>query len=281
MTDFLDFFAHVPSSYRAILLIGGIIIFWVLEGVIPLFKFKYNKVQHAGVNLFLTATTMVVGFAFASLLLKTSDYVAQSAFGLMYLIDMPLGLQVIVGLLLLDFIGAYLVHLVEHKVKWMWRFHLVHHTDTTIDVTSGLRHHPGETVFRMAFTIMAVAIVGAPMSIVMLYQSLSVLFAHFNHSNIPLLGKWDKIFSWVIVSPNMHKVHHHYQQPLTDSNYGNIFSLWDRLFGTFVYVEDMSQVKYGIDTHMKPEENNKLSNLLAIPFQKYREPLDYSEGKWE
>jgi len=277
MEDLIAFFTEVPSWFRATLLIGGLIVFWIMEGLIPLFKFQYSKTQHAFINLFLTLTTMVVGLGMASLMLVASDYTYENQLGLLHIISMPLWLQVLVGVLLMDCIGAYLVHLVEHKIKWMWKFHLVHHTDTHIDVTSGLRHHPGETVFRICFTIIAIMIIGAPIGIVMLYQSLSVLFAHLTHTNVSLFGKLDKVVSYVLVTPNMHKVHHHYKQPLTDTNYGNIFSFWDRMFGTFIYVEDISQLTYGIDTHMKPEENSQVGNLLKIPFQKYRSPIDYSD----
>ena len=253
-------------------MIGGIVLFWMAEGILPLFKFEYRKVRHAGLNLFFTLTTAIIGFGMASLLLMASDFVAANEFGLLYLVEMPLWAQVIVGVLLLDCIGAYLIHFVEHKVKWMWKFHVVHHSDTTVDVTTGLRHHPGETVFRITFTIAAVIIVGAPIGIVMIYQSLSVLFAHLTHANLIVPPKLDKALSYVFVTPNMHKVHHHYQQPLTDTNFGNIFSVWDRLFGTFAYVDDLQELKYGIDTHMDPAENDRLGNLLSIPFQEYRQP---------
>lgn len=272
MEDLIAFFTDVPMWFRATILIGGLVVFWMLEGLLPLFDFKYHKIKHAGINLFFTLTTMIIGFGMAGVLLLASDTVSAHQFGLLYVIDMPLWLQVLVGVLLLDLIGAYFIHWVEHKVKWMWKFHLVHHTDTTIDVTSGLRHHPGETVFRITFTIVAVIAIGAPIGTVMLYQSLSILFAHLTHANSSLFGKWDKAMSYLLVTPNMHKVHHHYTQPWTDTNFGNIFSIWDRLFGTFQYVDNMAEVKYGIDTHMKPEENAKLGNLLAIPFQKYRVP---------
>ena len=119
---------------------------------------------------------------------------------------------------------------------------------------------------------MAVILVGAPIGIVMLYQSLSVLFAHITHANINIPKGLDKALSFIFVTPNMHKVHHHYTQPLTDTNYGNIFSIWDRIFGTFAAVEDTASLKYGIDTHMDPKENDRLSNLLSIPFQQYRTP---------
>ena len=278
MEDLIVFFENVPTWFRASILMGGIVLFWVAEGLLPLFSFQYKKFRHAGINLFFTMCTAIIGFGLAGVLLAASNFVAQNQIGLIYLIEMPLWAQIIVGLLLLDMIGAYLVHFIEHKVKWMWKFHLVHHSDTTVDVTTGLRHHPGETVFRIGFTIAAVIVVGAPIGIVMLYQSLSVLFAHITHANISVPKKLDYVLSYIFVTPNMHKVHHHYTQPLTDTNFGNIFSVWDRIFGTFAYVENTSELTYGIDTHMKAEENDKLNNLLAIPFQKYRPPVGSKFG---
>jgi len=272
MDWFFAFFEDIPTSFRATILIGGLVFFWIIEGTIPLFSFQYNKYKHAGLNLFFTLTTMIIGFGLAGVLLGASDYASSREIGILYLIPMPLWAQVLVGLLLLDLIGAYLIHWLEHQVKWMWKFHLVHHSDTTVDVTTGLRHHPGETVFRISFTILAVFAIGAPMAIIMLYQSLSVLFAHITHANINMPKTLDRILSRVLVTPNMHKVHHHYTQPLTDTNYGNIFSIWDRIFGTFAQVEETVKLKYGIDTHMAPDENGRLGNLLAVPFQNYRAP---------
>ena len=275
----VSFFSDIPTVFRALILIGGVVVFWVMEGVIPLFSFQYKKVGHAGLNLFFTLTTAIIGFGLAAILLLTSDFVSNNQFGLIYLVELPIWAQLIVGLLLLDLIGAYSAHLIEHKVKWMWKFHLVHHSDKNIDVTSGLRHHPGETLIRIGFTLIAVLIVGAPMWLIMIYQSLSVLFAHITHANINLPKRLDRAFSYVFVTPLMHKVHHHYQRPLTDTNFGNIFSIWDRLFGTFAQVEDTKSIIYGVDTHMNPDENERLGNLLGIPFQAYREsdefkPLD-------
>ncbi len=272
MEDLILFFEDVPRWFRALVLVGGITFFWIIEGIVPLFRMQYKKVRHAGINLFFTVCTAIIAFGLAGVLLMASDFVAENKFGLLHLIEMPLWLQVVVGLLLLDLIGAYFIHWTEHKVKWMWKFHLVHHSDTTVDVTTGLRHHPGETVFRIGFTILAVMIVGAPIGIIMLYQTLSGLFAHITHANINLPKGLDKALSYLFITPLMHKVHHHYTQPLTDTNYGNIFSIWDRIFGTFASVEDMKELKYGIDTHMAADENDRLSNLLAIPFQSYRTP---------
>ncbi|MFN1834739.1 sterol desaturase family protein [Balneola sp. MJW-20] len=281
MEQIIAFFEDIPTTFRASILIGGIFLFWIMEGVIPLFEFQYKKVRHAALNLFFTLCTAIIGFGLAGVLYFVSTWASKNEIGLLYLVEMPLWAQVILGVLFLDLIGAYFAHWTEHKVKWMWKFHLVHHSDTTVDVTTGLRHHPGETVIRISFTILAVALTGAGIGIVMLYQSLSVLFAHLTHANIEMPKKVDRALSWIFITPLMHKVHHHYTQPLTDTNYGNIFAIWDRVFGTFAEVEDTRSLRYGIDTHMESEENDRLSNLLKIPFQAYRPPVGSKFGEDE
>lgn len=278
MESLVEFFNDVPTSFRAGILVGGIFLFWILEGVFPLFQFGYKKVHHAAKNLILNGFFLLIGLAFAGLLVWSSDYVTANEFGVLQWVTMPLWLQAIVGILLLDFFGAYLIHWIEHKVRFLWKFHLVHHSDTNVDVTTGLRHHPGEAVFRMVFTILGVIMVGAPIWIIFLYQSISALFAHLTHANINMPKKVDRALSYVFITPLMHKVHHHYTQPLTDTNYGNIFAIWDRLFGTFAQVDDTHGLKYGIDTHMDPEENDRLGNLLKIPFQPYRPPTGSKFG---
>lgn len=274
MNDIIHYFESIPSLHRALILAGGIAIFWLIESAIPFFKFQYNKWQHAGINIFFTITTIIVNFALAFILLKTADYTTIKEFGILnWLPKMNPIAFTVVGILLLDFIGAYLAHFTEHKVKLLWRFHLIHHSDTYIDTTSGNRHHPGESVIRFVFTTLGVLIVGSPMWMVFMYQTLSVVATQFTHANICLPKKLDKIMSYLLVSPDMHKIHHHYKLPYTDSNYGNIFSIWDRIFGTFSYME-RETIIYGVDTHMDPNENNKLVSLLKIPFQKTRIPQE-------
>ena len=270
MTELVNFFSDVPLSFRTSILLGGIVFFWILEGMIPLYSFRYKKINHAFLNLFFTTTTAIIGFGFAFLLLKSTLYVGNEQIGFIHIFNLPTWADVIISLLLLDLIGAYLVHFIQHKVPWMWKFHLVHHSDMNVDVTTGLRHHPGETVFRIIFTIIGVFVSGASIGMVMLYQSLSVLFAHITHANINIPKKIDSIISYVLVTPNMHKIHHHYEMPLTDSNYGNIFSIWDRLFNTFSFINKQKSVVYGIDTYMDKSENNNLGTLLSIPFKKLK-----------
>ncbi|PWB20841.1 sterol desaturase family protein [Flavobacterium sp. HTF] len=270
MDEIIAYFSTIPSSHRSLILVGGITFFWLIENTFPLFQMKYKKWGHAGINFFFTLTTIIVNFILAFILIKTAGWTTKNQFGILnWLPEIPVWLYTIIGLLLLDLIGAYLAHLVEHKVKFLWRFHIIHHTDTWIDTTSANRHHPGESVIRFAFTTLGVLVIGSPMWMVFLYQSLSVVASQFNHANISLPDKLDVFLSYFIVSPNMHKVHHHYVLPYTDSNYGNIFSVWDRLFGTFTTLPK-EELIYGVDTHMLPEENNKLKNLLNIPFQKSR-----------
>lgn len=274
MTEITHYFDTIPSSHRALILAGGIALFWMIESAVPFFKFKYNKWQHAGINIFFTITTIIINFTLAFILLKTADYITQNNFGILnWLPKMNNWTYALVGLLLMDFIGAYLAHYTEHKVKLLWRFHLIHHSDTYIDTTSGNRHHPGESVIRFVFTTLGVLIVGSPMWLVFMYQTLSVVATQVTHANICLPKKIDKLMSLILVSPDMHKIHHHYKLPYTDSNYGNIFSIWDRIFGTFSYTE-RETIIYGIDTHMMPEENNNLLSLLKIPFQETRSPQE-------
>ena len=112
------YFETIPSLHRALLLAGGITSFWLVEFAVPLFNFKYNKLKHAGLNFFFTFTTIVINFAFALIMVKASDYVVANGWGLLQFVKMPLLFELIIGLMLLDLIGAYLVHMIEHKVKF-------------------------------------------------------------------------------------------------------------------------------------------------------------------
>ncbi len=259
-----QYFAFIPSSHRALILAGGIAFFWIIEGGMPLIRFGYNKWKHAGINLFFTLTTIIINFAFATLIVRASDWAVANQIGLLPLARLTGWGQLIVGLLLLDLVGAYFIHWVEHKIKVLWKFHMVHHADTMVDTTTANRHHPGESVFRAIFTLVGVLICGAPMWLVMIYQSFSALLSQFNHANIRLPKGLDQAISWLIVSPNMHKIHHHVERPQTDSNYGNIFSIWDRLFGTF-NATPIEQIRYGLDV-LPDETTGNLRYQLGLPF---------------
>ncbi|HLO54830.1 MAG TPA: sterol desaturase family protein [Saprospiraceae bacterium] len=276
MDTIIDYFSDIPSLHRTIILVGGLTIFWLIESAIPLFKFNYRKWEHAKVNIFFTVTTIVVNFSMAFILVKTSDYVTFHKIGLLHVLDLPIWAFMIIGILLMDLIGSWFIHWLEHKVKWMWKFHLIHHTDQQIDTTSANRHHPGESVFRFVFTTLAVILIGAPMWIVFMYQTMSVVLTQFNHSNVQM-PKWlDNTIGLLFCTPNIHRIHHHYRQPYTDTNYGNIFSIWDRIFGTYVMI-DNSKLVYGVDTHMDAKEVTNITTILKMPFMPYREAISYDK----
>ncbi len=280
MQAIIDYFSTIPSLHRTMLLVGGLTFFWILESAFPLFRFEYKKWSHAWVNVFFTLTTIIVNFSLAFLLVRVSDHFSAEKWGLLHLVEMPDWLFCILGLLILDLVGAYTIHFLEHKVKWMWQFHLVHHTDQHIDTTSANRHHPGESVLRFVFTLLAIILSGAPMWLVMIYQSLSVVLTQFNHSNIQINSRLDQLLGFIFCTPNIHRVHHHYRQPLTDSNYGNIFSFWDRIFGTFTTADNMA-LQYGLDTYPDPQEVSSIGAILKMPFQAYRTPISYEDKKSE
>lgn len=272
METLLNYFENIPSPHRAMIVVGGLTFFWLLEGAVPLFKFKYKKWKHAVPNIFFTITTIAINFVLAFLLLKSADWVMANEFGILnWLPEMPMWLYIILGVFFMDFFGAYVPHLVEHKVAPLWMIHLVHHSDHSVDTTTANRHHPLESVIRFTFTLLGVVVIGAPMGIVMLYQSMSLIATQFSHANIKLPRKVDKALSYFLVSPDMHKVHHHYMLPYTDSNYGNIFSVWDRLLGTYMEL-DRDKIIYGVDVFPDEKENGSIKGLLRQPFQKYKRP---------
>ena len=272
MEQIISYFDNISSLHRSLILIGGISLFWFLEGFIPLFKFNYKKWLHAIPNIFFTLTTVLINFFLAFILLKTSDWTIHNNFGFLnWIPETPLWAQVLLGVVFLDFIGAYLPHYVEHQIKPLWMVHLVHHSDHKVDTTTANRHHPLESIVRFSFTLLGVFLLGTSVGIIMLYQAMSVIASQFNHANIRLPKKFDLIMSYLFVSPDMHKTHHHYRLPYTDKNYGNIFSIWDRLLGTFASF-DRDQLIYGVDVFPNEKKNSRISYLLKQPFEKYQKP---------
>ena len=279
MQTIIEYFETIPSSHRTLLLISGLSFFWILENNVSLFRFKYNKWKHAIPNLFFTLTTIIINFLLAFLLLNISDIVASNKFGLLnWLPILPNWINVFLGILFLDLIGAYLPHWLEHKIKPLWMIHLVHHSDHHVDTTTANRHHPLESLIRFTFTLIGVLITGANIGIVMLYQSISLISTQFNHANIKLPKRVDLFLSYFFVSPDMHKTHHHYRLPFTDSNFGNIFSIWDRLFGTYKAFS-REKLVYGVDVFFDENANGKIETLLKQPFQPYSKPTFSPESK--
>ncbi len=254
---------------RLAILSGGLLLLWLIEGAIPLIvmRYKKNKLRHAVVNLSFTVIHLIIHTGLAVFIVLLCDWCRNNQFGLVYWFNLSLLWNIVVCFFVLDFCGGWLAHIVEHKVKFLWRFHIVHHADNNVDVTTGLRHHPIESVVRGLFIFLGIFISGAPIYSVMIFETLLVLDTAFTHANISLPTRLDKIISYVFVSPNMHKVHHHWKQPYTDSNYGSILSIWDRLFGTFEKLEP-KDIRYGLDRYYPNEKDEDFMLLLKKPFGK-------------
>ena len=252
---------------RVSFLVIGLLFFWIIEGAIPLLPMHYrkNKLRHAGVNFVFTGIHLVIHTFLAILIVALSDWCRDQQFGMVYWFNANVGITVLIAVLALDF-SSWLVHLTMHKIPFLWRFHLIHHTDTNVDVTTGLRHHPGDSLLRGIFFLLLIFISGAPMYSVMIYQTLLLFATGFTHANMKLPLGVDKAISYILISPNMHKVHHHWKQPFTDSNYGAVFAIWDRLLGTFMKM-DVRDLRYGIDRDFPEEKEEDLWALMKRPFK--------------
>jgi sterol desaturase/sphingolipid hydroxylase (fatty acid hydroxylase superfamily) len=278
---FVEFWNNINTAQRLLTVVSPLIFFWLLEYVIPLFAFdrKYNKVRHTGVNLVFLATSFIINIILGMLTVWVSNRTTVNEFGFMNWVAMPLWAQIVFTLFIMDLFAQYIPHYLMHKVKPLWRFHVVHHSDTHVDVSTGTRHHPGEWVIRESFTIIGVVLMGVPVGLYFMHRSFQALFTYFNHANIQL-PKWlDRAIGLVFVSPDMHKFHHHHKRPWTDMNFANSFSIWDRVFGTLVY-DDTKKIRYGIDT-LDDSLDENIGFQLKVPFDlsvKVTQPEEESKG---
>lgn len=266
LQSFLTTLEQWPAWFRVAFVALCLCVAWSLERGFPRFNLAYRGWwKHARTNLALLLSTIVIGLIFASLVVGLIAWGEHSQFGLLYWFELPLWVELLAALLVLDFMAQYLVHVLLHKIPWMWRLHIVHHSDTKVDATTGTRHHPADYLFREIFALLAIFALGLPLAFYLLYRFITIIFTYFIHANIKLPKALDKALSWVFVSPDMHKFHHHRDLPWTDSNYGGILSVWDRLFGTFTY-EDVGSVRYGINV-LDDSTSENLLYQLRVPFK--------------
>lgn len=263
---FVEFWNNVTPAQRLVTVLIPLVFFWLIEYIIPLFAFDkgYKKLRHTGVNLVFLLTSFVVNLLLGIVTVAAAAWTADHQFGLMNWVAFPLWAKVLFTLFIMDLFAQYIPHYLMHKVKPLWRFHVVHHSDTHVDVSTGTRHHPGEWIIRESFTILGVVLMGVPTGLYFMHRSFQALFTYFNHANIQL-PKWlDRTIGLVFVSPDMHKFHHHYKRPWTDMNFANSFSIWDRVFGTLVY-DDTKKIRYGIDT-LDDSLDENIGFQMKVPF---------------
>lgn len=277
MEAFLEFFEQMPSWQKLLWIFICLSFNWIGEALVPLFKFKYKKLKHIGVNLVFLASDLTINVLFGLATVGIFAWASVNEFGLLFLIDLPIWLELLIAILALDFAGQYLIHYLLHRVPWMWRFHMIHHSDTHVDATTATRHHPGDYVTREVFALIAIILLGIPFAYYIFYRILTIFFAYFTHANISLPKFIDRTLAWVLVTPDMHKFHHHFERPWTDSNFGNIFSIWDRMFGTLTY-EDPKKIEYGLDV-LDGSKSENIGWQFMIPFSK-EVKTDPDKGFW-
>ncbi len=266
MDAFLTFFEQMPNWQKLLWVMSCLLFSWILEGNIPLFHFPYRKWKHAGVNLIFLGTSFVINSLFGAATVWVFFWIHQHQIGLLYLTAFPAWLELLIAVMIFDFMAQYVVHYLLHKIKWMWKFHMIHHSDTKVDATTGTRHHPGDYLLREVFALFTIVLTGAPIAFYLFYRIVTIFFAYFTHANIAMPFWLDRPLSWIFVTPNMHKFHHHFERPWTDTNFGNIFSIWDRLFGTFVY-DDPQKIRYGLDV-LDDRLDEDVAYQFKIPFDK-------------
>jgi len=177
---------------------------------------------------------------------------------------MPLLLMTLLGVAALD-LFTYFAHVLLHKTWLGWRFHQVHHSDIHVNVTTAFRQHPGETCWRILWQVIAITAFGIPLWLLAVYLFISTLNAQLEHTNIRIAEPLDRLLRLFFVTPNMHKVHHSRTQLQTDTNYSNILSVWDRLFGSYTARVDFDLLSYGLDG-FDLEHEQTLKALLRTPF---------------
>lgn len=246
-----------------------IMISW--ERLRPKRTLQLGRMQRWPINLGLAAFNMVLmRVTLGSFAYLAAIHAEANGWGLLNLTVVPQWLAVAVSLLWLDF-AIYGQHILMHKWPLLWRLHQIHHTDLEFDATTAVRFHPLEIVLSMFYKVMCILLVGAEPVSVIAFEIILNGTATFNHSNVDIRPALDRKLRRLIITPDMHRIHHSARRVETDSNYGFSISLWDRLCGTYTAEpkEPQTRMTIGLPAYRKPEELSFL-RLLRLPFKTLR-----------
>jgi sterol desaturase/sphingolipid hydroxylase (fatty acid hydroxylase superfamily) len=262
MTEFEQFIAAHAASLRAGVMFGLLAVFFVLERALPRRAQKLTA-AHAGGNLLIgllngVMVRLIVPGGLAALALWNTGG------GLLGLIALPDWAEFLASLILLDFV-LYWHHRAFHEIPLLWRLHGAHHSDRNLNVTSGLRFHPGEALVSMAIKAAAVWLIGAPAVAVIFFEILLNGASLFNHANWRL-GRLDGILQKLIVTPDMHRLHHSRRPQESRMNYGFFLSVWDCLFAS--YQSQPRQAHRHIELGLTEAENDNMLAALWHPFKR-------------
>lgn len=250
------------STIVAILAVMGALA--LAETAIPLHARGRWHRAHLGPNLALTFLTFATNFFLNTALVLLLVWLDRRGFGILRWLPLGPLAAGILGVLVLDF-SWYALHRTMHRIPGLWRIHRVHHSDPVVDVTTTIRQHPLESLLRYATLTVFVAGAGVGLTAFTLYRVWSVLNGLVEHANVRLPRWIDRTLALVSVSPDMHKIHHSRDARETDSNYGNIFSVFDRALGTFTPTERGPAVVCGLDGTDDAAQQST-GGLLAMPF---------------
>lgn len=251
----------VTSLRSVVFLFGFMAVMAVIELALPFFR-RRGGLKRNGVNLGLALIYFSLNIVLTAATLGVAAYAQSQGIGLFADLELPFWAMLIITLLALD-LFSYISHVLMHKIPFMWRVHRVHHSDVHLDATTSFRQHPGEAMFRFMFTMAPAVLLGLPPVTVAIYRTLSGVNAILEHVNLSLWQPLDTLLSFIYVTPNMHKVHHSRDARETDSNYANLFSIYDRVFGTFTPTARAREIDYGLENY---PGDGSIGDLLASPF---------------
>jgi len=197
--------------------------------------------------------------------------VEQRGIGLLNAIAAPAWLSIVIGVVALD-LANYVQHRLEHAVPLLWRFHQVHHSDLDVDSGTSLRHHPGEALVSQVTVLTTITVVGVPPLAVLTGLSLAAVASVFNHGNLALPPRVDAVLRRLVVTPDMHRIHHSARLDESNANFANLLPWWDRLFATYRCASsvDQSRMTLGLGKAQVPSDIT-LGKLLRMPFQPMRQ----------
>ncbi|MEJ2394068.1 MAG: sterol desaturase family protein [Candidatus Thiodiazotropha sp.] len=277
-----DFILNNEQTIRlgAFLGIFALIALWELAS--PRRQQSLSRLQRWSSNLGLVAlNTLLLRLLFPAAAVGMAAFAGAQGWGLLNYLAWPFWLQLLLSLILLDLV-IYLQHVMVHAVPALWRLHRVHHADLEYDLTTGARFHPIEIILSMLIKITTIAALGPPVVAVVLFEVILNGMAMFNHGNIELPGAVDRILRRLIVTPDMHRVHHSVEVDETNSNFGFNLSLWDRLMGTYREQPRQGQLgmQIGIDSLRDPRITNRLDGMLRIPFIRTQDHYAINQHDW-
>jgi sterol desaturase/sphingolipid hydroxylase (fatty acid hydroxylase superfamily) len=238
-----------PTVTQSVLFASVMISMWVGEKIIQA-EAGVTKWRHTLINALFVVPVLPIQIVMMVFCVGLARWVTGHHWGLVFLLPDADNPWIRYGLMFvaLDFLD-YVYHFSMHQIPFFWRFHLVHHTDRALDVSTTMREHPGETLIRNAFLMLWVFLCGASVEILVLRQTVETVSNILSHSSFRLPARPARVLGWLFITSNLHQAHHHFQLPATNRNYGDIFSIWDRLFGTFLNLAREDTI-FGLDTHM-------------------------------